>query len=596
MGIQPLSRESNSDPAVIDDVALLVMAELLGNQCQRFRSPPVIICSHTAASLGAALDALLVAMMTFWRIGPMNHNLAHGFYESALQFPGNLALSVSGREFNYSQLRESVQPVASWLRRNAVEAAPRVGILASRSLATYTGILGTCWAGGTYVPISTKLPESRLIQLLERVQAEALIVDSENVAALSKRVLSYCPRLILAPDLATSSVMLADNGKSVTLAGKDVLPAFDVHDPPVPIKPDHVVYIIYTSGTTGVPKGVMIPAIGTSHFIASMQGRYALRPSDRIAGMTEITFDLSVFDMFVVWSRGASLLIVPASQLMAPARFVQRQGCTGIFTVPSVVSGMHRMKMLPPGSLPSLRFSLLAGEPLPVFTASIWKQAAPNSVVDDLFGPTEATCVCIGQRFAGPENATPNRDVVAIGTPLMGMEAAIVDSSLEFVPDGQQGELLVAGPQLSSGYFGAEDLTRASFPVLRGKRWYRTGDLAYRDSPGTFHHLGRIDNQVKVRGQRVELEEVESYLREIFDTDAVAAVAWPVDHGSADGIVAFVSGQTGEDGQDVKLKIKSRLPSYMVPSTIHRVESLPLNAHGKVNRKELVTLLDEGKF
>jgi non-ribosomal peptide synthetase component F len=168
-----------------DDVALLVMAELLGNQCQTSVLHP-LLSVPIQPRLGAALDALLVAMMTFWRIGLMNHNLAH-----------------------------AAQPVASWLRRNAVEAAPRVGILASRSLATYTGILGTCWAGGTYVPISTKLPESRLIQLLKRVQAEALIVDSANVTALSKRVLSYCPRLILAPDLATSSVMLADNGKSV---------------------------------------------------------------------------------------------------------------------------------------------------------------------------------------------------------------------------------------------------------------------------------------------------------------------------------------------------------------------------------------------
>jgi D-alanine--poly(phosphoribitol) ligase subunit 1 len=556
----------------------------------------LLLSVPTQSHLGAALDPSPVAMMTFWRIDPMNHNLAHGFYESSLRFPGNLALSVGGCEFSYSQLRKLAQPVASWLRSNTVDPAPRVGILASRSLATYTGILGTCWAGGTYVPISTKLPQSRVIQLLERVQAEALIVDSQSIAALSERLLTCCPRLILAPDLETSSAMLADNGKSVTLAGKDVLSAFDVNDAPVPIKPDHVVYIIYTSGTTGVPKGVMIPASGTSHFISSMQGRYPLQPSDRIAGMTEITFDLSVFDMFVAWSKGASLLIVPASQLMAPAGFVQRQGCTAIFTVPSVVSGMHRMNMLAPGSLPSLRYSLLAGEPLPVLTASIWKQAAPNSVVDDLFGPTEATCVCIGQRFNGPENATPKRDVVAIGTPLMGMEAAIVDSSLEFLPDGQHGELLVAGPQLSSGYFGAEDPTRTAFIILRGKRWYRTGDLAYRDSIGTFHHLGRIDNQIKVRGQRVELEEVESYLREIYGTDAVAAVAWPVDHGSADGIVAFVSGHTGEDEPDVKSKIKSRLPSYMVPSTIHRVESLPLNAHGKVNRKELVALLAEGKF
>ena len=340
----------------------------------------------------------------------------------------------------------------------------------------------------------------------------------------------------------------------------------------------------------------MIPARAASHFIAGMQSRYELEPSDRVAGMTEITFDISVFDMFVVWTVGASLLVVPATQAMAPAGFVQREGCTVIFTVPSVVSGMHRMKMLAPGSLPGLRYSLFAGEPLPVLSASVWKQAAPNSVVDDLFGPTEATVVCIGQRFSGPENATPNRGVVAIGKPFPGMEAAIADSSVRFLPDGERGELLLGGPQLSSGYFREEDLTRASFPVLRGTRWYRTGDLAYREASGIFHHLGRIDNQVKVRGLRVELEEVEGYLREIYQTDAVAAVAWPVEHGSANGIVGFVSGEMGADDPDVKSKIKSRLPSYMVPSTIHRVESLPLNANGKVNRKELVTLLDEGKF
>lgn len=526
----------------------------------------------------------------------MNLNLAYGFYESSLRFPENLALSVGAQELTYSGLRELVQPVAAWLRRNTFEPAPRVAILASRSLATFTGILGTCWAGGTYVPISTKLPEERFIQLLDRIHAEAIIVDTDGLSTLSKRVLSHCPRLILAPELATPSTIIPDNGTNLTLTGKDALPGYDAQDLPVPVKPEHTVYIIFTSGTTGIPKGVMIPASATSHFVEVMQSRYALEPSDRIAGMTEITFDISVFDMFVVWGSGASNHVVPATQLMSPAGFVRRQRCTVIFTVPSVISGMHRMKMLAPGSLPGLRYSLFAGEPLPVLSASSWKQAASNSEVDDLFGPTEATVVCIGQRFSGPEDATPNRSVVAIGTPFPGMEAAIVDSSLRFLPNGEHGELLLGGPQLSSGYFGADDLTQISFPRLRGKRWYRTGDLAYCDAAGIFHHLGRIDNQIKVRGLRVELEEIESYLREIYQTDAVAAVAWPVEHGSANGIVAFVSGQIGADDPDVSSKIKSSLPSYMVPSTVHRIESLPLNANGKVNRKHLTTLLEEGKF
>ena len=526
----------------------------------------------------------------------MDFNLANGVYQSSLRFPHELALSVAGRQLTYSQLRETVQPIANWLRHNCAEAAPRVAILSARTLSTYAGILGACWAGGTYVPASTKLPEDRLIQLLDRVQAEALIVDADTEAQLSPRVLAHCPRLILSPERSTSLQLELDGGASVTLAGRDVLLPFDPQETPASIGPDHVVYIIFTSGTTGIPKGVMIQASAVAHFVSVMQARYALQPSDRVAGMTEITFDISVFDLFVVWSSGASLHIVPQTQLMAPASFVKRERCSIIFTVPSVASAMQRMKMLIPGSLPGLRYSFFAGEPLPVLSASIWKQAAPNSIVEDLFGPTEATVVCIGQRFEGPENATPNRAVVAIGTPFAGMQVAIVDSNLLFLPNGEQGELLLGGPQLSSGYFNADDQTRISFPVLRGTRWYRTGDLAYCDESGVFHHLGRIDNQVKVRGLRVELEEIEGHLREVYRTDAVAAVAWPVEHGSANGIVAFVSGQSGADDPDVREQIKSRLPSYMVPSQVHCVEALPLNANGKVNRKQLVTLLDEGKF
>jgi amino acid adenylation domain-containing protein len=526
----------------------------------------------------------------------MNFNLASGFYASSLRFPDNIALSVGKRDLTYSQLREFVQPVANWVRRNSQVDAPRIGVLASRSLSTYAGILGTCWAGGTYVPISTKLPEDRLTQLLGRIRAEALIVDAESLRLLSPRVLSHCPELILAPEFAAAVEMQSDVNTTMVVRGKDALSSFDAEDSPVPVGPENLGYIEFTSGTTGVPKGVMISARAVSHFIGVMQARYAFKPTDRVAGLAEITFDISVFDMFVTWNCGAALLVAPATQLIAPAGFIQRQNATVVFTVPSVASSMKRMKMLVPGAMAGLRYSLFSGEPLPVISATLWAEAAPNSVVDDLYGPTEATVVCTGQRFTGPENATPNRGVVAIGKPFPGTELMIVDPALNALPDGEHGELLLAGPQLSSGYFGAEDLTRASFPVLREKRWYRTGDLAYRDSSGIFHHLGRLDNQVKVRGLRVELEEVEAYLREIYLTDSVAAVAWPADHGSADGIVAFVCGQFGLDDPDIRTRIKDRLPPYMVPSAVHRVDSLPLNANGKVNRKDLVTLLNEGKF
>lgn len=518
----------------------------------------------------------------------MNHNLALPFYDNSERYPGNIAISVADRAVSYSDLRRLVQPIARWLRQISDGSVTRVGILASRSLETYTGILATCWAGGTYVPLSPKLPESRLLQLLERTDLQALIVDRDSIALLSDRILQKCPRHILA---VTDQSVDSRTGSNPVIKDSASLPAFDINDKPVSVGADHTAYIEFTSGTTGVPKGVMIPAGGVAHFLHVMRSRYDIGPADRIAGVSETTFDISVFDMFMTWSCGATLYVVPATQVMAPLQCIQQNRVTVVFTVPSVAVCMNRMKLLGPGSMPTLRYSLFSGEPLPVSAAMAWQAGASNSLVDNLYGPTEATVVCTAQRFTGATDATPARGVVVIGAAFPGMELAIVDPALQFV-DGQQGEIVISGPQLSSGYFGDPEQSSLRYPTLSGKRWYRTGDLGYQDPSGTFHHLGRIDNQVKVRGMRVELEEIEAHLREIYHTDSVAAIAWPIEHGSAAGIVAFVGGQIPASDSTQKALLKGRLPSYMVPTAIHHVDSLPLNANGKVNRRDLVSLLD----
>jgi D-alanine--poly(phosphoribitol) ligase subunit 1 len=518
----------------------------------------------------------------------MNYNLALPFYENSERYSGNIAVSVAGRAVSYSELRKLVQSIATWLQQRSGGSVKRVGILASRSIETCAGILATCWAGGTYVPLSSKVPEDRLLQLLERTDLQALIVDRDALTLLSDRILQKCPNYILT---GANHGAESHPGSNCVLEGTASLPAFDADDKPVSIAADHTAYVEFTSGTTGVPKGVMIPAGGVAHFLQVMRGRYDIGPADRVAGVAETTFDISVFDMFVTWSCGATLCVVPATQVMAPIQCIQQNRVTVVFTVPSVAVWMNRMKLLAPGSMATLRYSLFSGEPLPVAAALGWQEAASNSVLDNLYGPTEATVVCTGQRFTGVIDATPARGVVAIGTAFPGMEVAIVDPGAQFVAD-QQGEIVISGPQLSSGYFRDPEQTSVRYPTLAGKRWYRTGDLGYQDASGTFHHLGRIDNQVKVRGMRVELEEVEAHLREIYQTDSVAAIAWPIEHGSAAGIVAFIGGEISASDSEQRALLKRRLPSYMIPTAIRYVDSLPLNANGKVNRKDLIPHLD----
>jgi acyl-coenzyme A synthetase/AMP-(fatty) acid ligase len=213
--------------------------------------------------------------------------------------------------------------------------------------------------------------------------------------------------------------------------------------------------------------------------------------------------------------------------------------------------------------------------------------------VDNLYGPTEATVVCIGERCTEPMVVTESRGTVAIGNPFGTMQAAIVDSSLRFLPAGEKGELAVSGRQVANGYFKDPQKTAARFPSIDRKVWYLTGDLAYQDADGRFHHLGRTDNQVKVLGNRVELEDVEAHLREVCAVDSVAAVAWAINNGSAAGIVAFVAG-TSLPAAEIRERMQRRVPKYMVPTEVRFLNVLPVSASGKTDRKALTAMLAEG--
>ncbi|MGC1296446.1 MAG: amino acid adenylation domain-containing protein [Alloacidobacterium sp.] len=522
----------------------------------------------------------------------MNYNLALPFYENSIVNSQALALFVGETRFSYGELATLARRISGWLAAKNGETSGKIGILASRTIEAYAGVLGTLWSGAAYVPINPQTPEDRLIRILQMTQMDALITDQAGLDMLSDRVLKYAPdRILSGPEAKRSPCarefpgisfenfsQLGDNGS----------------DKPTDVAENALAYIIFTSGTTGTPKGVMIETGSVARFRRVVQDRCGFQATDRASQVAELTFDNSVLDLFVTWAAGAGLYVVPASQLMAPAKFIRDHELTIWFSVPSTACIMERLKMLKPGAFPSLRCSIFAGEALPVAAARAWQIAAPNSVVENFYGPTEVTVDCIAQRLEDPPNITRNRGCLAIGKPFSGIEAGIVDEDLKFLPADEEGELVVSGRQVARGYFQDSDLTAARFPTLEGRRWYRTGDLAYQDSSGAFHHLGRIDNQVKILGNRVELEEVEAHLREIVGTDLVAAVAWPLDDGRATGVVAFHCAP-GVTRDEVREEMKKRVPGYMIPQQVHRLDALPLGTSGKIDRKALIRMLDAAK-
>ncbi|MCF3642173.1 AMP-binding protein [Rhizobium sp. TRM95111] len=513
-------------------------------------------------------------------------NLSFDVYHHARENPDLLALSVAGTELTYGDLAGLARRLAGVVR--PVAHTGRVGILASRSLAACAGILGTAWSGGTYVPLNLKLPEERLVMLLETLALDALVVDARGAAMITERVRAVLP----------STVVLADDARlALDLDGIVVqrLGSLPEGGPaqPAAVDADHLAYIEFTSGTTGVPKGVMVPVGAVNHYMDVMQAWFGFRPDDRAAETCDITFDLSVHNMFLTWQAGASLHVMTPLQMVAPARFIRDRQITTWLSVPSIIAMMRQNRTLEAGSLPSLRISMFCGEPLPVGAARAWAEAAPDSRVENIYGPTEATIACLRQPVVEPVAVTPKREIVAIGAAYPGMRAAILDGEGRQLPAGTPGEIALSGAQLATGYFGQPDLTAARFPVIDGVRWYLTGDLGMTDADGLFHHLGRIDNQVKVLGNRVELEEVEMYLRAASGSDHVAAVAWPATQGSATGIVGFAVGAAGTPDA-IRAALRERLPAYMVPGAVHLLDDLPLNANGKVDRKALFDRLERG--
>lgn len=526
----------------------------------------------------------------------MNWNPAEPVFRQSRRTPDRLALYADGIELSYAGLACRAARLASALRAEGIGPGSRVGILGSRSLIAMEAVLGVAWCGATYVPLGLRWPEERIKAVIALTGLDAMIVDPSGAGLLTAdllagiRVLALPDAAAMPPESAVRAVLrMAFPDRGETPPDPATLPE------PAVMSEQDLVYVIFTSGTTGVPKGVMVAGPSLAAYLAALGERKAMTPDDRASQFTELSFDPSVGEIFVPLGVGASLHVVPPVNAVSPARFIRERRLTVWGSAPAAIAWMRDTRSLQPGSLPSLRYSSFGGEPLPLASVQAWQAAAPNSVVDNLYGPTEATVDCAGQYL--PPGATPvvtpGRGILAIGTPHPGSELAVFGPDRQRLPDGEVGELGIAGSQLTRGYLDTPGLTHERFPILEGKRWFLTGDRALRDDNGQFHHMGRLDNQIKIHGHRVELEEIEAHLRAVAGVDQVAAVAWPIADGVAKAIVGFV-GRCGIPANGIRETLRARLPPYMVPSVIRELAALPVNTMGKIDRKALVALLESG--
>lgn len=518
-------------------------------------------------------------------------SLASGVYRHSCRDAQALALAGNGQALSYGQLARLAAGLARQLRQSlgwrTGDEPPRVGILASRSTEACIAALGAAWAGATYVPLGLKMPQERLVSVLSRCRLSALLTDAQGARLLSDQVLASAPSWVQVLGEAPPQAL---GSRIQWVPAQDL--AADAVQPPVALRPQDCAYLIFTSGSTGEPKGVMIPLRAAQHYVGAMADWLQLEPADRVLDLFELGFDVSVHNMFCTWACGASLHLLPPSRVMNAVGFVREQRLTVWNSVPSLVGMLQQVQALSPGAMPSLRLSSFGGEQLTRDLVLAWRAAAPASAIYNLYGPTEATVTCLGQRVEDPLPLLPDRDLIAIGAPLAGCEAQVLGEDGMPAPAGQAGELAIAGVQLATGYLDAPGLTAERFVQRAGRRWYLTGDLALRDGAGRFHCLGRLDNQVKVRGHRVELEDIDAHLRPLVAAQVVT-VAWPLSQGLAQGLVSFVAGAPLDEARTLRA-LRERLPAYMVPARLVVLPQLPLNANGKVDRSALRQMLDTG--
>ncbi|AUS81135.1 hypothetical protein C1701_25465 [Actinoalloteichus sp. AHMU CJ021] len=480
----------------------------------------------------------------------------------AARTPEAVAVVDTEGAVTYAELEERSARLAGYLAARGVGVESRVGICLSRSVELVVALIAVARAGGVYVPVDPEHPTERIAYVLTDSGAALTITEQ----GLARHV----------PD-SVPAVCVDDP------AIQEVIERCD----PAPVVftcPEQALYVLYTSGSTGRPKGVVVSHGNLVTFLTTMTTRVGITPSDRWLAVTTISFDIAGLELFLPLLHGARVVLATREEVTDPAavtRLVTDHGITLLQATPT----WWRSVLAETGTALSGVRMLVGGEALPVEVAATMTGVAGPAGVLNLYGPTETT---VWSTTAVVDGAGP----VVIGTPVGGTRVYVLDAGLRPVPPGVPGELYIAGAGVARGYAGRAGLTASRFVAdpfsLVGGRVYRTGDVVRWSRSGVLEFVGRADDQVKVRGHRIEPAEIEAVLAGVAGV-ASAVVVVRADGGGVDRLVAYVvpAGGAEVDVVGVRASVGRVLPEYMVPSVVVVVESLPVTGNGKVDRRAL---------
>ena len=473
--------------------------------------------------------------------------------------PRNIAIVFEGKNMTYKELNEKANSLAYELRNNGVQNNTIVGILLERSFEMLISILAVLKAGGSYIPIAVDYPKDRVQYMLEDSNASILLTNQNIRNKVDKKIIN-----VKNPNIYENN---KENLENIS-------------------KPEDLSYLIYTSGSTGTPKGVMLKQQNLSNFYNSMKNTIEYLKDGKqhkIISITTVSFDIFEFESIMSLTRGLTVYLTNENeQKMTPAieRIIKENKVEIIQSTPSVMK-FHLENLKDKNSLNSLKYIMLAGEPLPKILVEKIKNMIPGVTIYNGYGPSETTI------FSAVANVT-NQNVITIGRPIHNTQIYILNKNKKILPQGSVGEIYISGDGVGKGYMNKKEQTRTNYinnPFNEKTIMYKVGDLGAYNDDGEIICYGRTDNQVKIRGLRIELQEIEKRIQPVYNISDCAVVKKIVK--GKEALCAYYVENGHVNKSVLKTVLYSKLPEYMVPQYFIKMEKMPHTPNGKIDRKAL---------
>jgi amino acid adenylation domain-containing protein len=517
--------------------------------------------------------------------------LHHSIDTAAAADPDREAFRCNGQALTYAALVAHADRLAHLLTEEGVRPHDRVGIYMNKGLQLPIAVYGILKAGAAYVPIDPAAPAQRVQFIIEDCGIRHLITNDSRAPRAA--AVAATARLACVIGAAETNADGTGSDETTRFFSWEQLQEVPARDPGVRLVEQDLAYIMYTSGSTGVPKGLMHTHASGRAYARLSAREYGVTPEDRLGNHSPLHFDMSTFEYLTGPLCGATTVIIPEETTMFPvslAELIERERLTFWYSVPLALIQLLERGGIEERDLTSLRWVLFGGEPFPPKHLARLAQLWPHARFSNSYGPAEVNQCTAYHVPRGPIDVTAP---IPIGRVWPGAEGLVVDDRDRPVQPGEPGELLIRAPTMMRGYWSRPELNRRAFfrqPLFPGyeKVFYRTGDLVREQTDGALVFLGRKDRQIKVRGHRVELEEVEAVMCSLPGVAEAAAVDVRDDEGNVAIVAAVLPlGDATIDADEMRRAAAARLPTYAVPGRIEVNPTLPRTGSGKIDRGAL---------